>query len=161
MIQLSTAIAFAALALAAVAPSQDARFTTEMGAQVPAQIEGRQISIGAPTDPAHVPWVLSWDDSLDSTLDRVGKNCRVTLDTIDSVVVGRFDGPVMGGERRATFTGELVQGGALLLLQQREPGYVCSYQLSSSGPGWVGTWRDSRGRSGTAKLARSPLDFDV
>ena len=71
-------------------------------------------------------------------------------------MTGRFHGPVLGVERECVFTGELAAGGGLLLLQQREPGYVCSYQLGRAGLGWSGTWRDSRGRAGTAALHRPP-----
>jgi len=156
MLNLSTSLLAAALTLAAVqghqaAPSSARRETSG----------SVRSCIGAPADPAQAPWALTWDDTLDDTLDDVGKRCRVTLEAIDSVVTGRFDGLVLGTRRRATFTGELIQGGALLLLQQREPGYVCSYQLTSKGAGWLGSWRDSRGASGTARLARVSFDLDL
>ena len=54
-----------------------------------------------------------------------------------------------------------------MTLQQREPGYLCSYQLSPSEGGWRGTWRDTNGASGTVVLiqARKPhpieLDLDL
>ena len=101
-------------------------------------------------------WILSWDDTVDATLDGAGKRCEVALDSIDAAVTGRFHGPVLGVERECVFTGELAAGGGLLILQQREPGYVCSYQLGRAGLGWSGTWRDNRGRAGTAALHRRP-----
>lgn len=104
-------------------------------------------------------WTLSWDDTVDGTLDEAEKRCEVALDSIDAAVTGRFHGPVLGVERECVFTGELAAGGGLLLLQQREPGYVCSYQLGRAGLGWSGTWRDSRGRAGTAALHRPPAGF--
>ena len=101
-------------------------------------------------------WILSWDDTVDGILDGAEKRCQVTLDSIDAAVTGRFHGPVLGVERECVFTGELAAGGGLLILQQREPGYVCSYQLGRAGLGWSGTWRDNRGRAGTAALHRRP-----
>lgn len=108
-----------------------------------------------PAFPVARAWSLEWDDSLDGELEAVGKRCRLHLDVIDGTVTGRFEGPVMGSVRTATFTGELIGAGAgnLLLLQQREPGYVCSYQLSrTDAERWHGTWRDSRGGTGTVML---------
>ena len=101
-------------------------------------------------------WILSWDDTVDGILDGAEKRCQVTLDSIDAAVTGRFHGPVLGVERECVFTGELAASGGLLILQQREPGYVCSYHLGRAGLGWSGTWRDSRGRAGTAALHRRP-----
>ena len=156
MLNSTASLLVAALTLAAVQPLQSSPSTAEREASGPVRC-----CIGAPTDPGLVPWTLTWDDSLDDTIEDVGKRCSLTLEAVDSVVTGRFDGPVLGTQRRATFTGELSEGGTLLLLQQREPGYVCSYQLTSAGAGWLGTWRDSRGASGTAKLARDSFEFDV
>ncbi len=43
----------------------------------------------------------------------------------------------------------------MLLLQQREAGYLCSYQLQPQDDGtWLGTWLDSRDRKGTVRLTR-------
>ena len=114
----------------------------------------------APRLPLQSEWILSWDDSLDGELDSQDKFTEVALERIDSTITDRFTGSVLGTQRTATFTGELAgQGaGALLMLQQREPGYVCAYQLSPEGErGWSGTWRDSQGRAGTVALEPAVL----
>ncbi|MEM9801425.1 MAG: hypothetical protein AAGA20_13950, partial [Planctomycetota bacterium] len=113
--------------------------------------------------PAARRYRLWWDDSLDGDLERPCKQCIVELQRVDRTLTGRFVGTVLGEARTATFTGESVGStsppgrGDLWILQQREPGYVCSYQLSPSRHGaWNGTWRDSRGRTGTARLSPVP-----
>lgn len=114
----------------------------------------------APGDLGGSAWTLTWDDSVDATLDSQEKRCEVVLDSIDGAVTGRFQGPVLGTERDCVFTGELADGGSLLILQQREPGYLCSYQLGATAGGWSGTWRDSRGRAGTAVVHRPPSGLE-
>lgn len=154
MARITTTLALAGLSLSLALPLPGALARARAQDELPAGVLGRAGCVLPPTGAPGEAWTLRWDDSLAEGLDAGGKACRVALDTIDGVVTGQFDGPVLGTLRHAVFTGELVGGGALLLLQQREPGYVCSYQLSSSGPGWSGTWRDSRGGCGTVSLSR-------
>lgn len=101
-------------------------------------------------------WLLSWDDSVDLTLDDGGgKACRLALQEVHGAVVGRFDGPVLGRERLAIFTGEVLPVGPapVVLLVQREEDYTCTYQLTRESPTRLcGTWRDSRGEGGTVFL---------
>lgn len=100
-------------------------------------------------------FLLQWDDTVDEQLPEGSKSCWVELERVDAVVTGRFLGPVLGESRRATFTGEVAgdEAGGLMMLQQREAGYVCSYQLTFDGRrSWRGTWRDSKGRAGTVTL---------
>ncbi|MEM1448799.1 MAG: hypothetical protein AAF726_06210 [Planctomycetota bacterium] len=113
----------------------------------------------APSVASATTYFLQWDDSLDGDLQRPFKQCVVQIQRIDGALTGRFVGNVLGEARTATFTGEAIgsdaEGGAatLWMLQQREPGYVCSYQLSPSvHDSWDGTWRDSKGRTGTVRL---------
>lgn len=113
----------------------------------------------APTA-AKQTYLLQWDDSLDGDLNRPFKQCVVEIQRIDKTLSGRFIGDVLGEPRTATFTGEAAGTGqdSLWILQQREPGYLCSYQLSSSRLGaWDGTWRDSRGRTGSVRLWPAPV----
>lgn len=110
-------------------------------------------------------YLLQWDDSLDGDLERPFKQCVVEIERIDRTLSGHFVGNVLGTVRTATFTGEAVGhestpgDGALWMLQQREPGYVCSYQLSASPhESWDGTWRDSKGRTGSVRLWPAPAE---
>lgn len=151
-----TASSFA-LVPRALAPS--APEATEVGTPIiEPSIESPAVS--RPTAPplangSRAQFALVWDDTLDGTLDAGSKVCRVELSRIDDVVTGRFVGTVLGEERTATFTGEVA--GSMLMLQQREPGYVCAYQLTEiRDRRWAGTWRDSQGRRGTVALG--PLD---
>lgn len=132
--------------------------------EVPTPPERAGTSIGciepvASTATSARRYLLQWDDSLDGDLERPFKQCVVEIQRIDRALTGRFVGNVLGSARMATFTGEAVGGGEasaqcdLWMLQQREPGYVCSYQLSPSVlDSWDGTWRDSEGRTGSARL---------
>lgn len=103
-------------------------------------------------------WTLVWDDSADLQLDSEEKACTVRLDGVSDDVVGAFSGPVLGRAREAIFTGERIGAGAaaVLLLVQREADYACSYQLQGADDGgFLGTWCDTRGASGTVVMRRS------
>lgn len=162
MFNISSSLVAAGLTLAALLIPQSAPTKAQDRAQDTVALDTRQPCNCAPAGPAapkqtpEAHWTLTWDDTVNETLDRTDKRCQIALSTVDSTVTGRFRGPVMGKERRAVFTGEVAQGGALLILQQREAGYVCSYQFTAAHKGWKGTWRDSRGRSGTAILGSQP-----
>ncbi|WP_425397940.1 hypothetical protein [Aeoliella sp.] len=99
-------------------------------------------------------WQLSWDDTVGRELTGEVKNCNIRFRVIDGKVEGQFDGRVAGTLRDAIIDGQLVEhaDGNLLTFQQREQGYVCSYQIgwpaSSSLTEVVGVWHDSKGRSG-------------
>jgi hypothetical protein len=102
-------------------------------------------------------WTLTWDDTTDLALDGRGKACRVALTDVHGALVGRFVGPVLGGDRAAIFTGEAQPVGPrpLVSLVQREDGYTCAYLLTRESAALLtGTWRDSRGSGGTVELAR-------
>lgn len=101
-------------------------------------------------------WTLVWDDSLDDVLEDVRKQCRIRLTEVDGRVNGSFVGEVTGTPRNALFTGECVS--SLVLLQQREPGYVCAYQLHVVEDRLEGTWADTSGGGGTAVMVRELAD---
>lgn len=103
-------------------------------------------------------WTLTWDDTTDLELTSRDKACRVELTDLHGTLVGRFDGPVLGRERSAVFTGETLPGTQtpLVTLVQREQDYSCAYLLTrESDERLVGTWRDSRGGGGTVELTRA------
>lgn len=99
-------------------------------------------------------WQLSWDDTVGQELTGDIKTCDIRFRVIDGTVAGQFDGRVAGTLRDAIIDGQLVehQDGYLLTFQQRESGYICSYQIcwpaSSSMTEVVGVWHDTKGRSG-------------
>jgi hypothetical protein len=101
-------------------------------------------------------WTLVWDDTLDAELDGLDKQCRLELSAVHGRVNGTFLGDVAGRPRQAIFTGE--REGPLVLLQQHERGYVCSFQLLVREDRLEGTWSDSWGGSGTALFAREVAD---
>lgn len=108
-------------------------------------------------------WGLSWDDGLDGEKKLVGevKSCAIDFKSIDGKIAGTFDGPVAGRERNAIIEGHLFcqPAGQLLVFNQRENGYVCTYQifLSSTGEDFtqnIGTWQDTQDRSGNFSLLK-------
>lgn len=124
----------------------------------------------SPNPPVHdaAGWSLQWDDTVDGALTEDPKACNVALTGIDDRWTGTFDGPVLGSERTALFTGERSTTGRVSVwwLEQREPGYVCRYQLlptvtDGAEETWAGTWHDSEGRSGDVVLERLPSPADA
>jgi hypothetical protein len=103
-------------------------------------------------------WQLAWDDQINGELTESGKTCTIDFQTVNQTITGTFQGPVMGTERNAVFTGEVFGGyPALLTFTQREPGYTCTYQIwwspsESSTP--LGAWHDTRGASGEFSLMK-------
>ena len=101
-------------------------------------------------------WQLTWDDHVDSQLDREDKTCTIKFADVDGVLTGQFLGLVAGTERDAVITGKLEGDGAtrVLTFQQRESGYVCSYQAIDDGGEINGVWHDTRNRSGDFRLLK-------
>lgn len=101
-------------------------------------------------------WQLTWDDTVDGELDPEEKNCTVDFKEVDGSLSGRFVGPVAGSERDAIITGKIhgAGSGRIVNFQQRESGYVCSFQAIDAGGEIVGVWHDTRNRSGDFRLLR-------
>lgn len=101
--------------------------------------------------PTRGEWEILWDDVVDNSLNIRPKKARVSLSVVSLKLNGHFIGDVYGTIRRAIFTGEIVPFGdtPLVLVQQREPGYTCVYQLQRMPTGILrGVWHDTRARSG-------------
>jgi len=120
--------------------------------------EGRSNLSGSPVSVAaevRKVWKLTWDDKVDDAMARGARECRVALEFEKEAVTGGFDGPVLGVERKAFFTGRVAGAGrtALLLLEQREGDYTCAFQMQAAGDGcYFGVWHDTRGGKGDAEL---------
>ncbi len=101
-------------------------------------------------------WQLAWDDVVDDRLDSEDKACAIELREIGGVITGQFIGDVAGRPRDGFLSGRLEGNGPsrLLTLQQREQGYVCSYQAFDAGGEIRGVWHDTQNRSGTFRLLR-------
>ena len=106
-------------------------------------------------------WKLSWDDEVGQELVGDLKTCDLSLHSIEDQVSGTFSGPVAGRERDAIIRGRLYcqPRGKLLLLQQCETGYICSYQIfwdnnAADQSKALGVWHDTAGRSGNFTLLR-------
>lgn len=130
------------------------------------QVDGEQVrgSFPLPEQDAKFSlngaWQLSWDDTVGQALVGNIKACDIRFRVIDGTVTGEFVGPVAGTERNAIIDGQIVEhgDGYLLTFQQRESGYVCSYQIcwpnSRSFTEALGVWHDTRGRSGNFSFLR-------
>ena len=101
-------------------------------------------------------WQLAWDDVVDDRLDGEDKVCAIELREIGGVITGQFIGDVAGRPRDGFLSGRLEGTGPsrLLTFQQREEGYVCSYQAFDAGGEIRGVWHDTQNRSGTFRLLR-------
>jgi hypothetical protein len=105
-------------------------------------------------------WQLSWDDEVGSELTGEIKTCELRLRAVDGHLSGNFVGLVAGTERDAIITGTLTElpGGGVLHLEQRESGYLCSYQIGWPAGGHltqaVGVWHDTKGRSGNFSVLK-------
>lgn len=101
-------------------------------------------------------WQLAWDDTVNAELDNEDKICTVKFREFDRSISGEFIGPVAGTERNAIIIGRISGGGTkrILSLEQRESGYVCSYQAIDSGGEIRGVWHDTRGGSGDFRLLK-------
>ncbi len=99
-------------------------------------------------------WQLSWND--DFKEEDCHKSCVVKFQDKDSIFSGNFEGPVAGRERDAIITGRLEGTGQtrVLTFQQREEGYICSYQGTYSGGEITGTWHDTQNRSGRFRMLK-------
>lgn len=98
---------------------------------------------------------LSWNDDI-SDEESYPKTCDIKLTDVDSTLNGSFVGPVEGRERDAIITGRLEGTGQtrILTFQQRESGYVCSYQGIDDGGEITGVWHDTQNRSGRFRLLK-------
>jgi len=99
-------------------------------------------------------WELAWDDTIDGSLDHPAKVCHLRLAIQNGKATGNFDGLVLGLPREARFSGKLIRSGSttLLVMEQREQGYTCVYQMQSLGAGYFGVWHDTRGAKGDVEL---------
>ena len=102
------------------------------------------------------PWRLEWDDEVGGTTTDYPHQCTIVFSDIDGTVSGRFSGPVAGRERTAIISGKLEGEGQhpVLVFQQREHGYVCSYQAIDQGGAILGVWHDTKNRSGDFRLLK-------
>lgn len=101
--------------------------------------------------PSRAEWEILWDDVVDDSLNVRPKKARILISVVSLKLNGHFIGDVYGTTRRAIFTGEVVpsEETPLVLIQQREPGYTCVYQLQRMPTGILrGVWHDTRARSG-------------
>lgn len=101
-------------------------------------------------------WQLAWDDHVDSELDHEDKTSTIKFTDVDGVVSGQFVGLVAGTERDAIISGGFEGEGStrIFVFQQREAGYVCSYQAIDNGGEITGVWHDTRNRSGDFRLLK-------
>ncbi len=101
-------------------------------------------------------WELTWDDTVDRELDNEDKSCNLKIKEIGHWLTGDFIGPVAGVERNAIITGTIEGSGnqRVLSFQQRENGYLCSYQATLTDGPIVGVWHDTQNRSGTFRLLK-------
>lgn len=99
-------------------------------------------------------WVLTWDDQVDGTMDAREKVCQVRFVLRRGELNGRFEGPVLGHHRDASFLGAPIEGAEpILLLRQIEENYTCVYQLQLLEPGrYFGVWHDTHGGKGDIEL---------
>lgn len=99
-------------------------------------------------------WQLSWNDDL--TSDEFNKTCVIKWEDINGVVQGDFVGEVAGRERQAIISGrhEGFEQTRILTFQQREKGYVCSYQATDRGGAIQGVWHDTQNRSGRFQMLK-------
>ena len=99
-------------------------------------------------------WQLSWNDDLKD--ESFSKTCDIKFQDIDGQLNGSFVGPVEGCERDAIITGSLEGEGQarILSFQQRERGYICSYQGIDKGGAITGVWHDTQNRSGRFMLLK-------
>lgn len=111
-----------------------------------------QVNVGLPG--LKGTWQLSWNDDLND--GEFQKSCVVEFQDKDDVLNGKFIGPVAGRERDAILSGRLEGGGAtrILTFQQREDGYICSYQGTISNDGITGVWHDTQNRSGKFQMLK-------
>ena len=110
-----------------------------------------QVPLTGPFVPAHETWTMFWDDAIDGEVAHRDKSCEIDLRIHNGAVAGAFVGTVMGDERDAAFSGEVIElsGSKLLTMRQDEPGYSVIYAGHLDAQGRVhGTWYDSRGNSG-------------
>lgn len=99
-------------------------------------------------------WQLSWNDDVkDETFQ---KSCDIKFDDVDGTLTGSFVGPVAGRKRDAIISGHLEGSGTtrILTFQQRESGYICSYQGIENGGEISGVWHDTENRSGSFRLLK-------
>jgi hypothetical protein len=109
---------------------------------------------GPPRRSCSGQWQLTWDDRIDSRLDEEQKSCTIEFMEIDGSLTGRFVGPVAGSERDAIIGGRIDGEGPcrIFCFEQRENGYVCSYQAIDNGGEITGVWHDTKNRSGDFSL---------
>jgi len=101
--------------------------------------------------PARETWTMFWDDAVDGHVPDREKSCEIDLRIRNGVVAGAFVGTVMGDERDAAFSGEMIELGAarLFTMRQDEQGYAVAYAGRLDSQGHVqGTWYDTRGCRG-------------
>ena len=117
----------------------------------------RAADIKMPTRSLNGSWQLAWDDTVNTDLDNEDKTCNVQFHEIDQNLTGEFVGPVAGTARNAIISGTIEGVGdqRLLSFQQRENGYVCSYQATLTEGPILGVWHDTRSRSGTFRLLKN------
>ena len=101
-------------------------------------------------------WQLQWNDQIECDPTEFPHTCSMELEEVDGVVNGKFIGPVAGRQRDAILTGNLDgdDNCRVLVFQQREEGYLCSYQAIDRGGAIIGVWHDTQNRSGTFKMLR-------
>lgn len=121
------------------------------------------VQLGRQPDLANVAsrdgkYKIYWDDKVDGkTHSTEEKSCDIKIRVVGEEVFGEFVGPIAGQNRKASITGRLESGEdsvKLFTFRQREEGYTCSYQLVLGTGSFVGTWYDTKGRSGDFLLLK-------
>lgn len=99
---------------------------------------------------------LEWNDEIGDIPEQFPHVCSIEFKEINSEISGDFIGPVAGRERDAIISGRLEGFGPsrVLVFQQREEGYVCSYQAIDNGGEILGVWHDTQNRSGRFRLLK-------
>ena len=142
------------------------RETSHVAGSQPAEIELPQairstelvdgVWYGANRPGLNGKWQLSWNDDIGEAPEEYPHVCSIEFREINGVIDGEFVGPVAGRDRQAIISGSLQGNGQIKVLtfQQREQGYVCSYQAIEKGGEILGVWHDTQDRSGRFRLLK-------